>query len=949
MKKIKILAWILIIGMSFSSTQAVETLQHNVESVRTSSNVGIFWNIISELFNAAWKIKKQYLDVKNVLNDTHDEIATSKAIRTYVDGHTSPIWDKNGNKVYYNDDNVWIGTNNPNSKLEVNGWAVRPLLIESNGTPWALTFRRSDLWIGQDINIFNNSGQFYVANRAYIWWNLTLWAWGTLDGDSIRDNTLDSSEIQNNSLTTDDILNNTITETDISDSFVARSALKINTLPAYSWMWDMNTTPRSIHNKWIAYGLVSNLDNNAPINYGMLLNLPSWTASQDWWAGQILFPYIQSYTGNGNPMFRVWWYNNQWWATWKTFLDKDWGDSSYINVWETWDLIADNTIDSSEIENNTLTQDDLAANSVWNSELIDTPTFTNVISNTPTVGNHLATKTYVDDLINGLTWKEPVAVSAAATYWACNASKKSWTTYNKADNIIYVCNGTAWVAMSGSTGHPNLAGEVTWSITSNIIANNVIDSANVINNTLTADDLAPNSVGNSELVNNASFSTLDVSGGTSTPLLLQTSTGWPWAMKIRRTDLWVGKDINLYNNNGQFYVANRAYIWWNLTLWAWWTLDGDSIRDNTLDSSEIQNNTLTADDLAPNSVWISELVANSVNSSKVADNTLTADDLAPNSVWNSELIDIPTFANVISNAPTLPAHLATKAYVDANSWGGGSAVDLDDLDDARTYWNNNLGLLTGALVNLSTGIHNIAIWEGAAQDIHSWYNNTAIWSFAMQSGGWTTYNGFDNVAIWTHAMVQKVNIYENTAIWSWAMGTHEWNFPKGLINGNTTIWFRSLYRLRSGWGNVAIWLHAWGNLVDGSQKLFIDNTDTNSPLIWWDFWTNKVYINGGLVHSSDRRLKKDIVGLENSLENIKKLRWVNFTWKETGVKDLWVIAQEVEKVYPRLVDTDDVTGFKSVAYSNMVAILIEGMKEQQTMIEKQWKEIEELRRLIESK
>ena len=45
-----------------------------------------------------------------------------------------------------------------------------------------------------------------------------------------------------------------------------------------------------------------------------------------------------------------------------------------------------------------------------------------------------------------------------------------------------------------------------------------------------------------------------------------------------------------------------------------------------------------------------------------------------------------------------------------------------------------------------------------------------------------------------------------------------------------------------------------------------------------------------------------------------------------------MIAQEVEAVLPDVVSTND-EGIKSVKYGNMVAVLIEAMKEQQVQID----------------
>ena len=77
---------------------------------------------------------------------------------------------------------------------------------------------------------------------------------------------------------------------------------------------------------------------------------------------------------------------------------------------------------------------------------------------TPTANNHAVTKDYVDTLVTqGVTWKAPVASGStpAATYGICDAAKQSWTTYNRTDDIIYMCNGTAWISIGSSATVPN--------------------------------------------------------------------------------------------------------------------------------------------------------------------------------------------------------------------------------------------------------------------------------------------------------------------------------------------------------------------------------------------------------------------------------------------------------------------------------------------------------------
>lgn len=86
-----------------------------------------------------------------------------------------------------------------------------------------------------------------------------------------------------------------------------------------------------------------------------------------------------------------------------------------------------------------------------------------------------------------------------------------------------------------------------------------------------------------------------------------------------------------------------------------------------------------------------------------------------------------------------------------------------------------------------------------------------------------------------------------------------------------------------------------------------------------------------LTASSDAAGKKDIETIDNALDKIKNLRGVSYLRKENNSEEIGVIAQEVEKVLPSLVRGKE--GNKSVAYGNIVAVLIEAIKEQQEQIE----------------
>lgn len=96
------------------------------------------------------------------------------------------------------------------------------------------------------------------------------------------------------------------------------------------------------------------------------------------------------------------------------------------------------------------------------------------------------------------------------------------------------------------------------------------------------------------------------------------------------------------------------------------------------------------------------------------------------------------------------------------------------------------------------------------------------------------------------------------------------------------------------------------------------------------------FYSPAFYYSSDLNLKKDIAPLDGSLAKVMKLEGVSFEWKDEARgkgTNIGLIAQDVEKVYPELVATDKETGLKSVEYGNLVAPLIEAIKEQQRQID----------------
>jgi len=90
--------------------------------------------------------------------------------------------------------------------------------------------------------------------------------------------------------------------------------------------------------------------------------------------------------------------------------------------------------------------------------------------------------------------------------------------------------------------------------------------------------------------------------------------------------------------------------------------------------------------------------------------------------------------------------------------------------------------------------------------------------------------------------------------------------------------------------------------------------------------------------SSDIRWKTNIKTIESPLEKLQQLRGVEFEWIEdfrahgNSGNDIGVIAQEVEQILPRIVQTRD-SGMKAVRYEKLIPLLIETIKEQQRQID----------------
>ena len=125
----------------------------------------------------------------------------------------------------------------------------------------------------------------------------------------------------------------------------------------------------------------------------------------------------------------------------------------------------------------------------------------------------------------------------------------------------------------------------------------------------------------------------------------------------------------------------------------------------------------------------------------------------------------------------------------------------------------------------------------------------------------------------------------------------------------------------------------------GEIQFKIDNVEDFMMADGGTFHANADIIASSGSISSDKKLKKNIVDVSYGLDDILKLRGVEFDWKEKldGKHDIGFIAQEVEEVIPELVKEveglNDEESHLVVNYTNVIPVLVEAIKELKAEIE----------------
>src|SRR5262249_29701826 len=95
--------------------------------------------------------------------------------------------------------------------------------------------------------------------------------------------------------------------------------------------------------------------------------------------------------------------------------------------------------------------------------------------------------------------------------------------------------------------------------------------------------------------------------------------------------------------------------------------------------------------------------------------------------------------------------------------------------------------------------------------------------------------------------------------------------------------------------------------------------------------------------SSSLRYKTDVRPFSSGLDIVQRLRPITFNWKQDGMRDVGLTAEDVAQVEPLLTFRSDKCEFKGVKYNQLSAVFVNAIRDQQAQIERQQEEIKQQR------
>ena len=128
------------------------------------------------------------------------------------------------------------------------------------------------------------------------------------------------------------------------------------------------------------------------------------------------------------------------------------------------------------------------------------------------------------------------------------------------------------------------------------------------------------------------------------------------------------------------------------------------------------------------------------------------------------------------------------------------------------------------------------------------------------------------------------------------------------------------------------------NLEVGTANLFVDtltgNVGIGTTTVDYSLHVvGSIYSTQNITAFSDERMKENITPINNALEKVCSIGGYTYNKVDEPQRNAGVLAQEVMKVFPEVVHGSEDTNY-SVAYGNLVSLLIEAIKELNSKVEK---------------
>jgi len=255
-------------------------------------------------------------------------------------------------------------------------------------------------------------------------------------------------------------------------------------------------------------------------------------------------------------------------------------------------------------------------------------------------------------------------------------------------------------------------------------------------------------------------------------------------------------------------------------------------------------------------------------------------------------------------------------------------------------WNALQGTLSN---NSVTGDYNVAIGRVALRMNVSGEHNTAVGYAPLLYNKHSRNTAVGSYALYTLGAYypSDTDNYDNVAV-GYEAGRYR-DGTNQMREAKESIYIGSLSRAATNTGNVNQIVIGYDLQSQGNNTVTIGNDDITD-----NYFNGNVRADGAIL-SSDISLKKNINNLENSLDVVMQLQGVNYDWKKDSESTkghgqrIGFIAQDVEKVLPSVVSKSH-DGVKGIAYTELIALLTEGIKEQQEIIERQGQENKSLQK-----